>query len=1133
MAIFLTGCREEPNSQILTKEGYYYQYIDNLFGVQPSQDRKSFWYSNLSEAGFIDSLGRRNPLLKLPANDTNVIQIRIFPYSNDGAFFVASSSSATDQCHSNVYSAHMQQGLKEILKCLRPVYTIDPGISVRGAFGAVYTDKKIITFSPSGILDTITLQEPARFPSINLLPDSSIGVHFGKHLNIFDKSGELVFKHPTATSLPGYELYGDNTNQIIVEDGGEEKGMKFTEMGGTSKVVLPGAKIEKAIVSGKGQYLIVVNSKGSAYDCILYGPKGNQVASLSLHDFPEIEKDKHSDNFWISTADSLHYLTAETGFVTTKEIKHNSEDVIPVNTGKCLVMGHDRKLLLFDAANNTTAYLPEINVNIRRIRVSDNGLFSIISNENEIFAHDSDGNPLNGGKAIFTRGGGSIVGSGDNTSLMLSTELGEFYLTDVKRIPFEMRSSPDKKNNIELEINKYGEIDFTKGATLTIETFDESDNSVGMNTHTLASLNDSENNFLIPIPFQKGYEIDDSQNYSVRLQYSQGPYSNLRFSLSGIKYQTPLLRNKKVLSLLVLALVCVVIVASQYLSHSKPQVSRWTPILVWVFSTGTIAGANESMMEYLDVPILIFGLLFIVIGAFAMGVIKPSFYKQLVGMEPFMAAALPVITIPWFRKKYFKEYLEYLKQSSFFDNTALDDTESSGKYVAVPARVESSNGELIHENPAQYIVEQLASSSGQQAAPCINITGSGGLGKSALLRETIEQYLKLLEENPRLPIPVFIRSKEKNPPEMKELIKEALGRFILSADILEHELEASNYLIIIDGLSESNIEPATIGDFVSPLNAQGHKTPVLVTSRPDANYIQALRQSNNLITIHPQKLNEDIVRKFEESYLGEGNTLPEKIRKICRSQDGFYQPILVRLATIVKEDEDIDIVELYERTATTLIKKKYGGEEFRVLMKELCTICEATYGQRGMREIPYKEPYVETLDKLVQTGLVHCSIITNRVRQRTAAYRLIHDSLQTYLAIRPQLAQDKINYEELLYNYATLPRFKKDVSGLFFEGGSEMYQMAILMFSKYESDLVQGALKTFLLTQGEKLKLRLSIEDVLRSVPQRVRQEISTEKMESLLSVLTLCVQRCERDLFDLAVFYYNFAQIVCEKEQQ
>jgi hypothetical protein len=363
---------------------------------------------------------------------------------------------------------------------------------------------------------------------------------------------------------------------------------------------------------------------------------------------------------------------------------------------------------------------------------------------------------------------------------------------------------------------------------------------------------------------------------------------------------------------------------------------------------------------------------------------------------------------------------------------------------------------------------------------------------------------------------------------MEQLIKQEMGKYLPSEEIVDHELDMGGYIIFIDGLSESKIEPSMFGNFVRPNTKRGNNTTLVVTTRPHKLYEDELLKSSNWIKVTPEKLSNANVKNFEENYLGTGKLLSEKIRSVCRSTDGFYQPILIRLATIALNTPEDDIASLYESTIRQLLQRIPEENAYDQIVEGAYKLCEDTYWKDGSREIILDSENRRVIRQLVAAGILIPMDSKSKLGNEAKRYRFLHDSIQTYLTIQGKVNQ-RINTMELFFKLATEAFFIKDVANFLFDEGSEIFQIGVLVYLKYNNQLLiefRNQLKEW----AAKHKGEFSSRDVDVATPLLLK-DFERIKNENPEMALLITIDICMPKISTLSELFHNFSRIVFKIE--
>jgi hypothetical protein len=465
-------------------------------------------------------------------------------------------------------------------------------------------------------------------------------------------------------------------------------------------------------------------------------------------------------------------------------------------------------------------------------------------------------------------------------------------------------------------------------------------------------------------------------NYKLELFYRDSGKEN-HYQLGTFHYNPDQLWQRKgFITTIVFVVLVLIFLLTQLSKQSAPLFSKWFPVTLWFLTTGatTVTGfLTTSLKNYIDTGLLLMYLLLSIPILLAVGVVRPSFFKSIAGVAPFHLLAPLVSVWPYFRKRYYGEYINNLavKLGTEKMGRLLADNSRTviENYTPIPAGFfTNGSGEQLHIHPVKELIRYFDPNE-EDACRHILIVAPGGQGKSALLREFLGQYIQLFTNDPTLPLPVYLNGSGREITDIPELIRNQLGRFLLSNELFTEEMKAGRYFLIIDGLSEAIVKPGALANFVAFQNESGVHTPVIVTTRPNPVIEHEMRQSACWVAIQPKKLDDHTVQAFEQAYLGAGKQLGDHLRRICRSSNGEYLPILVKLAIIANKEQIEDISALYQKAAEILLKTDERPDYIEIV-DNIASLCAATYGKTGNREIWKTVDNKELINILANCGLL-------------------------------------------------------------------------------------------------------------------------------------------------------------------
>ncbi|QHT65356.1 hypothetical protein GXP67_01030 [Rhodocytophaga rosea] len=628
--------------------------------------------------------------------------------------------------------------------------------------------------------------------------------------------------------------------------------------------------------------------------------------------------------------------------------------------------------------------------------------------------------------------------------------------------------------------------------------------------------------------------VAGATKYKLELDYRDSGKEN-HYDLGVFLYNPKSFwEQKEFITTIIFLLLVVIFFLTQLSKKSAPLFSKWFPISLWGISTG-FTTINDflatSLKNYIDTGLLLFYLLLTIPAFFVFGIIKPSFFRSIASVAPFHFLAFFVSVWPTFRKRYYNEYLKNLSGRIGIQKQIILRSYNIRpvieKYTPIPAVFFTNN--FTEQVVAKPVDELISYFDPEKEISCrhIVIIGPGGQGKSALLREFVGQYLNLFDKHPSLPLPIYVNGSGKDINDISELIKNELGRFLISEDLFVKEMIAGQYFLMVDGLSEANLKPALLGNFVAFSNEAGVNTSLIFSIRPNERIEKEMNQSQCKIEVNPKKLDNKTVEVFEQAYLGEGNSLSESLRKICRSEKGEYLPILIRLAIIAHNEQIEDISQLYEKTVQILLKNKIQND-YEKTMEKISSLCLETYGKTGNREIIKTADNTELLETLTTCGLLLPTNTNNRFGNEPRTFKFFHDSIQTFFVVRafftPEIINDQKKLISLFKDFASKPIYSKDKSDIIFKNGSEIFQMGVFVFNSYGINLTQVFLED-LNQLADTYKLRFSAQNIIDSTSVKLTEFINSEN--SAFAILQIAIEMVSKDLYLLSELYHNLLQII------
>jgi hypothetical protein len=624
------------------------------------------------------------------------------------------------------------------------------------------------------------------------------------------------------------------------------------------------------------------------------------------------------------------------------------------------------------------------------------------------------------------------------------------------------------------------------------------------------------------------------RDFNLELMYRDSGKEN-HYQLGTFHYPpNQFWQSKEFITTVFFSLLVLIFLLTQLSKRSAPLFSKWFPVTLWLVTTSatTVTGfLTTSLKDRIDTDLLLLYLLLSIPVLLAVGIVRPSFFKSIAGVAPFHLLTPLVSVWPYFRKRYYAEYIHNLVDKLGTEKLGRLLVQGGSpvieNYTPIPAIFFTKGSpEKLQLHPVEELICYVDPAE-DETCNHILIVAPGGQGKSALVREFLGQYLQLFRSDPALPLPVYLNGSGREITDIQELIKDQLGRFLLSAELFTQELKAGRYFLIIDGLSEAVVKPGALANFVAFQNEAGVHTQVIITTRPNAAIEHEMRQSTNWVEVRPKKLDDDTVKVFVQVYLGEGKQLAEHLRRICRSGNGEYLPILVKLAVIANKEQIDDISALYQKAAEILLKCEERAD-FIEILDNIASLCGTMYGQTGNREIFKTAGNKELIDILANCGLLLPITNNDRLQVTPRTYRFFHDSIQTYFTacwfLMPELQQpDKV--QALFRDFVIKDIYQKDKADIIFRNGSELFQMAVLTFQRHGINVAALFIKE-LKQLTEQYKTKYSVENVVKATSAPFAANVDGTALANMQEALAAV----QGELYLLSELYHNFILLIADK---
>jgi hypothetical protein len=522
----------------------------------------------------------------------------------------------------------------------------------------------------------------------------------------------------------------------------------------------------------------------------------------------------------------------------------------------------------------------------------------------------------------------------------------------------------------------------------------------------------------------------------------------------------------------------------------------------------------------------------------ALGLVSLPWLRQVAKIEPLNRVAVPLaLCLPGSRRRIFEHYVQEVQNQLERDKRQANEE----RYFALPADVRSSASPAPapRSEPAAEILTFLTGSAGERGH--VLIEAPGGRGKSALLREVVRQALERFKASPAsAPLPVLLTGSGED---IEKMVEGKLASVLLAPELLGAHLEAGDFFLILDGVSESGLPDKVLDGFVH--GKYRESTPLLLSSRPDRAYRHIIEGTAHWRVVEPRRLDEATLDKFVAHY--GGRELPEPLKAACRGPDG-YLPILVRMAMTLGADDKVgvSVADVYFRYFLRLFEAQIPEREERARwLEEVSRWCLETYWKDSLRRIRYSEGS-QLQEKLRKAGiLVPADNMTppNEVQ-------FFHDSMQSYLTAYGLALQDKEGYSQLprpvddpttkpwdrsrvLLWAAGYPKFVRAGADLLQTGGTELFQMCLATFATKEG--MRRWLRDELLKWAKDHKGNLRQKDVLAAIPPQLNyQTRDTHGARILTRAAAACFDADQQSnsLAMLGALYAGIAPLVYELKE-
>jgi HEAT repeat protein len=543
----------------------------------------------------------------------------------------------------------------------------------------------------------------------------------------------------------------------------------------------------------------------------------------------------------------------------------------------------------------------------------------------------------------------------------------------------------------------------------------------------------------------------------------------------------------------------------------RRSLENWLPILG--LSGASVASwlANVPAELYINSWLLgglLGGELLVLIGA---GLLSTSVLRQVAQIEPLNRVAVPLaLRLPRSRKRVFRNYVASLRNQLERDK----DQANQERYLALPADLKTHADRVavtVSTDPAAAILPFL--SNGEEQRGHVLIEAPGGRGKSALLREVVRQALDRFDQFPAsASLPVLLTGTGES---VEMMARSVLENVLLGPEFFARHLQAGDFFLVLDGISESGLSDKSLLQFVQ--GPYGSSTPLLVSTRPTRTFRHVIEGTARWLVVETRRLDESSLGLFVKHY--GGTELARPVKDACRGLDGTYLPILVRMSMTIKQTGEggLSVADLYRSYFLKLFEAQFPNEKNRIAqLDETSCWCLETYWRDGQRRRRYEATDLQ--QRLLRAGVLIAA--DNLDPPKEVQY--FHDSMQSYLTAYGLFAQDGQSYAKLLrpvddptekpWNRervllwaAANEKFVPAQADLLQTGGTELLQMCLATFTP--QDALRQWLHDELVIWAETYEEDLRRRDVVNAIPVSVRQQV--EKIRGVAKLLMKAAEVC------------------------
>jgi hypothetical protein len=236
----------------------------------------------------------------------------------------------------------------------------------------------------------------------------------------------------------------------------------------------------------------------------------------------------------------------------------------------------------------------------------------------------------------------------------------------------------------------------------------------------------------------------------------------------------------------------------------------------------------------------------------------------------------------------------------------------------------------------------------------------------------------------------------------------------------------------------------------------------------------------------------------------------------------------VKLAIIANKEQIDDISALYQKAAEILLKSDERTDYIEIV-DNIASLCAATYGKTGNREIWKTVDNRELIDVLANCGLLLPITNNDRLQVAPRTYKFFHDSIQTYFTahsyLKPGIIEQPATISSLFRDFAIKEIYQKDKADIIFRNGSELFQMAVLIFQRHGVNVGALFIKELQLLSVLH-KTRYSVENVMKATSGPFKANADGTALANMKEAMAAV----QGNLYLLGELYHNFMLLIADE---